>query len=121
MNDDQQIRATIQTYFDCMFEASAEKARAAFHPQARVVGYLQGKLQDMSVDQFADFVASQQPSPKDKGEQARLDVVSLAIAGQTAIATVRDDYLGMTFFDTLSFLQVDEEWRIQNKLFHVEK
>jgi hypothetical protein len=33
---------------------------------------------------------------------------------------VRDKYLGITFLDTLSFLKVDGEWKIYNKLFNVE-
>ena len=120
MSDEQQIRATIQAYFDSMYESSAEKARAAFHPNAKITGYLEDGLHQMSVDDFAGFVASQQPSPKEKGEPARIDVLSLEIAGNTAAARVRDDYLGMTFLDSLSLLKTDEGWHIYNKLFHVE-
>lgn len=114
------IRATIQTYFDCMYEASAEKTHAAFHPSARITGYMNGKFSEMTVEQFANTVARVQPSPKDKGEPARLDVVSLDIAGDTAVARVRDDYMGLTFLDTLSFVNVDNQWQIYNKLYHVE-
>lgn len=120
MNDEQQIRAAIQTYFDCMYESSASKAREAFHPSAKVTGYLPDGLHEMSADDFAGFVASQQPSAKAKGEAARLEILSLDCAGNTAVARVRDDYLGMTFLDTLSFLKADGRWRIYNKLFHVE-
>lgn len=120
MSDEQRIRATIQTYFEGMYESSADKTHAAFHPNARITGYLQDGLQEMTVNDFAKFVASQQPSAKEKGEPPRLDVLSLEIAGNTAVAMVRDDYLGMTFVDTLSFLKTDDDWRIYNKLFHVE-
>jgi hypothetical protein len=120
MSDQQQIADTIQTYFDCMYESSAEKTHAAFHPNAKITGYLEGGLHEMSVDDFAGFVASQQPSAKEKGETARLDIVSLDIAGETAIARVRDDYIGLTFMDTLSLLKSDGRWQIYNKLFHVE-
>ena len=120
MSDEQQIRDTIRVYFDCMYESSAEKTRAAFHPSAKITGYLQGGLHEMTVENFADFVAGQQPSAKEKGEPERLDVLSIDIAGDTAVARVRDDYLGMTFLDTLSFLKSDGKWRIYNKLFHVE-
>jgi len=120
VSDEQQIRDTIQTYFDCMYESSADKTHAAFHPNAKITGYLEDGLHEMSVSDFADFVASQQPSAKAKGEPARLDVVSLDIAGNTAVAKVRDDYLGMTFMDTLSLLKTEGGWSIYNKLFHVE-
>ncbi len=114
------IRRTVQTYFDCMYQSSAEKAHAAFHPSAKITGYMEDGLAEMNVQQFAGFVASQQPSPQEKGEPARLDVLSIEIAGDTAVARVRDDYMGLTFLDTLSLLKTEGEWRIYNKLFHVE-
>ena len=120
MSDRQQIEDTIQAYFESMFESSADKAHAAFHPNARITGYLEDGLHEMSVSDFAGFVASQQPSPKEKGESARLDILSVEIAGDTAVARVRDDYLGMTFLDSLSLLKSEGKWSIYNKLFHVE-
>ena len=120
MSDEQQIKETVQTYLDCMYESSAEKTHAAFHPNAKITGYLQDGLHEMSVVEFAGFVSSQQPSAKEKGEAARLDIISIDIAGDTAVTRVRDDYLGMTFLDTLSLLRVEGQWSIYNKLFHVE-
>jgi len=120
MSDEEQIRGTVQTYFECMYESSADKTHAAFHPSAKITGYLEDGLHEMSVAEFADFVSSQQPSAKVKGEAARLDIVSIDIAGDTAVSRVRDDYLGMTFLDTLSLLKSDGQWAIYNKLFHVE-
>ena len=120
MEAEDQIRAVIQTYFDCMYEASAEKTHAAFHPAARITGYMRGQFSEMTVSEFAATVAGVEPSPKDRGEPARLDVVSLDIAGETAVARVRDDYMGLTFLDTLSFVHVDDRWQIYNKLYHVE-
>ena len=120
MSDKEQIQDTIHTYFDSMYESSSDKAHAAFHPNAKITGYLEDGLHEMSVSDFAGFVASQQPSAKEKGEPARLDILSLDIAGDTAAAQVRDDYLGLTFLDTLSLLKADGKWTIYNKLFHVE-
>jgi hypothetical protein len=41
VSDEAQIRDIIQTYFECMYESSSEKARAAFHPNAKITGYLE--------------------------------------------------------------------------------
>lgn len=120
MSDEKLIRDNIRTYFECMYESSAEKTHAAFHPSARIAGYLKDKLLDLSVEEFANFVASQKPSPKDKGEQPHTEIVSIEIAGNTAIAKVRDDYIGSTFLDSLSYLKIDGNWAIYNKLFHAE-
>ena len=120
MNDEQKIRDVIQTYFDSMYESSSDKARAAFHPNAKITGYLEDGLHEMSVEDFAGFVASQQPSPKSKGEADRLDILSNELAGDTASARIRDDYQGRTCQDSLALLRIDGSWSIYNKLFHVE-
>jgi hypothetical protein len=120
MSDDHDIRHTIQTYFDGMHESSADKTRRAFHPNATITGYLEDGLHQMSVNEFADFVATQQPSPSEQGVQARLDIVSVEMSGETAVARVRDDYLGMTFLDSLSLILAGGRWQIYTKLFNVE-
>ena len=53
MNDDREIRATIQTYFDSLYESSADKVSAAFHPHARITGYLEDGLHEMAAGEFA--------------------------------------------------------------------
>ena len=120
MDDKQKIESGVQLYFDSMYESSPEKVRKVFHANAKITGYLQGKLSEMSVEDFAAFVESQQPSPKDKGEEILLEIVSCDISGATASVRVRDAYIGLKFLDTLSFLKVDDEWVIYNKLYHVE-
>lgn len=120
MHDENQIENVIQTYFDCMYESNAEKAHTVFHSNAKITGYLEDGLHEMTVTDFANFVESQLPSPKDKGESIRLEILSIEIAGNTAVARVRDDYLGMTFLDILSLLKEGEKWSIYNKLFHAE-
>jgi len=120
MNDIEQIEKVIQLYVDSMDESSPDKVKQAFHVNAKVVGYLHGDFMEMSVDDFAGFVVSQQPSPKEKGENVVFEILSCQIEGETASAKVRDKYLGITFLDTLSLIKIDGEWKLYNKLFHVE-
>ena len=120
MNNKEQIEQVVQLYVDSMNESNSEKVKQAFHTNAKVAGYLHGDFMEMSVDDFSDFVASQQPSPKEKGENVIFEILSTEIEGTTAIVKVRDKYLGITFLDTLSFIKIDSEWKLYNKLFHVE-
>ena len=113
------IESVIQTYADCMNESDSDKVKQAFHLSAKITGYLPDGLHEMSTEDFGSFVAAQSP-PKETSVPVTLEIVSLEIAGKTAVAQVRDKYLGMTFLDTLSFLEVDGDWTIYNKLFHVE-
>ena len=120
MSDKEQIENVVQLYVDSMDESNPEKVKQAFHTNAKVVGYLHGEFMEMTVDDFAGFVLSQQPSPKEKGENVVFEILSCEIEGATAQVKVRDKYLGITFLDTLSFIKIDDEWKLYNKLFHVE-
>tara|TARA_X000001036_G_scaffold320108_1_gene298600 strand:- start:321 stop:635 length:315 start_codon:yes stop_codon:yes gene_type:complete len=103
-----------------MYESDPAKVREAFYPNAKITGYIGTGLAEMSVDDFASFVESQQPSPKDKQEEILLEILSCELAGSTACVRVRDGYIGNVYLDTLSFLKKDGEWKIYNKLFHIE-
>ena len=120
MNDQEQIEAVVRLYIESMDESNPDKVKKAFHENAKVVGFLHGDLLQLSVNDFAGFVASQQPSPKEKGEDVEFEILTCEIEGTTALVKIRDKYLGITFLDTLSFLKADGEWKIYNKLFNVE-
>ena len=112
MSDKEEISKVIQTYIDGMNFSSAEKTKVAFHQNACIVGYLHGD--------FSGFVLSQQPSPHDSSNEVTYEVLDVAIEGHTAHVKVKDVYLGITFIDTLSLIKVDDQWKIYNKLFHVQ-
>jgi hypothetical protein len=120
MSDKKQISDTIQVYFDSMYESNPGKVLDAFHPSAKITGYLEDGLHEMTTDEFAEFVGEQQPSPREQGQTLHADILAIEQAGNTATARVRDEYLGMMFLDSLSLLKVDDRWCIYNKLFHVE-
>ena len=120
MDDKTKIEKIIKLYFDSMYHSNAQLVKKVFHPAAKITGYVENKLEEMNTNEFAKFVGKQKPSPADKNDPEMLEIVSIDIAGKTAVAIVRDDYLGDTYLDTLSLLKVDTNWLIYNKLFHIE-
>jgi hypothetical protein len=118
--DEASIVTLVRTYYDSMFESSKDKVDASFHPNAVIAGIFHGEFVEMNRDEFGQFVERNQPSAKESDDVARLDIISIDIAGDTAVALVRDDYLGSTFLDTLSLIKLHNQWSIYNKLFHVE-
>ena len=114
------IETVIRIYFESMFESDKSKVDQVFHPNAKISGVMGGKFTESTRGQFGDLVARQQPSEKASGAEPRLDILEIHVAGETAVARVRDDYLGLTFLDTLSLVKIEGEWLIYNKLFHVE-
>ena len=120
MKDKEQIGNVVQLYIDSMDLSDPNKVKQVFHSNAKIVGYLHGDFMQMSSDDFADFVASQQPPPKEKGENVIFEILACEVEGTTAFVKVRDKYLGITFLDTLSFIKEEGNWQIYTKLFNVE-
>jgi hypothetical protein len=104
-----------------MNKSDSEMVRAAFHENAKITGYLHGELLQLSTEDFAGFVSSQQPSPYENGTNVEFEVLNIEIENSIAHVKIRDVYLGITFLDILSLLKDGEEWKIYNKLFNVEK
>ena len=115
------IEHTIQAYYDSMYFSDGSLVRKIFHQDAKITGYLNNKLLRQSVEDFASFVEHQKPSPKENEDKIILEILSLDIGKTTAVAKVRDNYIGMIFIDTLSLIKVENNWKIYNKLFEVDE
>ena len=115
-----EIQDCVDRYYGSLRASDARGVRSVFHSNARITGYLPDGLHEMTVDEFAGFVESQQPSPDDAGAERMLEVLSCEVAGETASVRLRESYLGMIFVDTFGMLRVDGQWLIYSKLFHVE-
>ena len=57
---------------------------------------------------------------KKREEPAYLEVLSIDVAGRTAVARVKDVYMGQTFIDSLSLVRDGASWKIYNKLYHMQ-
>ncbi|MAB70953.1 MAG: hypothetical protein CMJ54_00410 [Planctomycetaceae bacterium] len=120
MSDVELIEACIERYYASLRGSDPAMVREVFHGNASITGYLPDGLHEMSVEDFAGFVESQQPSPDASDAPRMLEILSCEVAGETAAVRLRESYLGMTFLDTFSMLRVEGRWTIYNKLFHVE-
>ena len=120
MEPKQEIEAKLQVYFESLYESDPGKIREAFHPAARITGYLHGELAELTLENLAEAVEKQVPSDYDQGLPKQFEIISIQLAGNTAVALARTRFMGLTFLDTLSLLKVDDDWLIYNKLFHVE-
>ncbi|WP_439813894.1 nuclear transport factor 2 family protein [Zavarzinia sp. CC-PAN008] len=111
------VRVVVQGYFESLYHSDTAKAEAAFHKDAAIVGYLDGKFAWMTMPIFLDFLRKT-PAPAQHGEAYDMEIVSIQVTDVTAVVVTRDLYLGRIFTDTLSLLrQPDGAWLIINKLF----
>ena len=120
MNDKELIEQCIDVYYEGCCESDPLKIKKAFCKNAMISGYLPDGLHEMNLEDFAGFVSAQKPSPKEKGDEEFLEIISCEIEGDTALVKIKEAYLGMIFIDSFSFLKKEDTWRIYTKLFHVE-
>ena len=71
MSDQDAIQVCVAKYYQSLCTSDPEGVRSVFHPSARITGYLPDGLHEMTVEDFAGFVQSQQPSPAESGADIR--------------------------------------------------
>jgi hypothetical protein len=115
--DDPAVRAPVDAYIRGHATGDGSHWRAAFYPSARIVGYRDGQLRELTVDQF---VALAPGHPASDEAQRRRTIERIDVAGTVALAKVVLDYPTVRFTDYLSLMKIDGQWRIVNKIFHAE-
>lgn len=120
MDDETGIRRTIEHYFQGLYHSDRDRLERAFHAGARIVGPDDGVLKEMTLPQFLAF-ASEQPAAGKAGLPFDMEILQIRVDGDIASARVADTYIGRRFIDHLALVRLDGEWRIYNKLWHVER
>ena len=83
MSEKKLIEDCVDIYYAGCCESDPSKIKKAFDENAMISGYLPDGLHEMNLDEFAGFVEAQQPSPKEKGDEAFLEILSCEIVGDT--------------------------------------
>lgn len=103
-------------YTDGYRAGSFQDIQNAFHADAVMYGYSDGKLlSGPAVAQFADFFAVYGASA---GAVSRLDVLAITPSAAVVRVDMENDVVGASYNDYLSLLKVDGEWKIISKVFH---
>ncbi|ETW95309.1 MAG: hypothetical protein ETSY2_48330, partial [Candidatus Entotheonella gemina] len=111
----QAIARVVRHYIDGAKSGRGDDMKPAFHEDATIFVYVGDNLFAGSIEQL--FAWNDENGPA-TGLQAR--IASIDLIG--TVATVRlelDDWTGYRFTDLFTLLQVDGEWKIMNKIFHL--
>jgi hypothetical protein len=120
MDDRAAIEKATQTYFDGLYEGDAEKLASVFHPTSRLTYPQEGKLVEMTCEQWFASVRAR-PSAKSKGLPRDDMILILDQSGPaTAFVKVRCQIPPLYFTDYLSFVKADGEWKVAQKVFATE-
>ncbi len=107
-------RAPIDAYLNGHITGEASYMRQAFHPDARIVSFRDGKLHALTVDEFS---ARFQGQPAADEAQRTRRIEFFEVTGNAATAKVVLEYPEVTFTDYMVLLEIDGEWKITNKTF----
>lgn len=114
------IGATLQLYFDGLYQSDIERLAQAFHPQAIYASATGGTFVHMTMAEYFPMVDTR-PSPSSRGEPRTDRVVSIDFAGPvTALARVACSIGPKYFTDLLTLVHVDGRWQIIAKVFHFD-
>jgi len=114
------IEATIQTYFDGLYEGDTVKLASVFHPTSSLTWDQDDKLMVMSRDAWLQAVRDR-PSSKSR-ELARDDAILLIDQSgpTTAFVKVKCQMPPRYFHDYLNLIKSDGRWVIVQKIYAVE-
>jgi len=115
INDYEDVRTLIQLYIDGS-NGDAGKLRAAFHPQARMAGYIGDLVSDN--EPIEDFITLVEATPGLAGPNYQAYVRTIDLDGDAGVAVlVESDYYNCDFVDYFSVVRLDGRWQITNKTY----
>ncbi|MGD2134712.1 MAG: nuclear transport factor 2 family protein [Gemmatimonadales bacterium] len=117
-DDIRAVRATVQHYLDGHATGDAEVMARAFHPSARLQFVRDGQV---SIRSLEDYLGGFTGRPAADEPERHRRVVMVDYAGTAAVAKIELDYPQALITDYMQLLEIDGEWKIVNKVFHVER
>ena len=117
MKNKEKVLKVEEDYINSAYESDGANIRKIFDDDARVTGHINGKLIRQTKEDWAKFVEKNIPSPKEQGKIKHYNILMVDSGEETAVVKVKSEYINIMFTDTLSFLKVDGNWKIHNKVF----
>ncbi len=117
MKNKEKVLKVVEEYINSAYESDGAMTRKIFDDDARVTGHINGRLIRQTKEDWATFVEKNIPSPKEQGKSKVYEILIVDTGAETAVVKVKSEYINIMFTDTLSFLKVENKWKIYNKVF----
>ena len=119
MSDFQAVATVIGDYLDGLYHCDTDLLAQVFHPQAIYATADETPLLFRTMDEYFPVVAAR-TSPASRNEPRMGAIECIDFAGEnTAFARVRCTFAAKDFVDFLTFVRVDDDWRIISKIFQM--
>jgi hypothetical protein len=116
-NEEAAARVPLENYLKGHATGDGEYFKKAFHPEAKLFWYREGKLMTRT---STEYIAGASGKPAPDEAQRKRWIESIKITGNAGIGVIVLDYPTTKFVDYMSLLKVDGEWKIINKTFYAE-
>lgn len=116
-NEEAAARVPLENYLKGHATGEGEYFKKAFHPEAKLFWYREGKLMTRT---STEYIAGATGKPAADEAQCKRWIESIKITGNAGIGVIVLDYPTTKFVDYMSLLKVDGEWKIINKTFYAE-
>ena len=114
---EQAVRDTVKAYFQAMHNGDTGELGTVFHPTATLIGWDEGQLRCVTLEQWFRFVNSI-PSPASQGAVSDGEILAVDVSGTAASVKVRESYRAFRYSDYLSLLWTGDRWQIVGKCYH---
>lgn len=111
------VRAALQHYLDGHATGDGVHHALAFHPVADLY-WIRGDT--LNARTSTEYIAGAPGEPAEDEDRRKRRIALIDVTGNAAIARIELDYPGAFITDYMSLLEIDGEWRIVNKIFHVD-
>jgi hypothetical protein len=111
------VRHVVMEYVVGLHSGDTDRLAAAFHPSAILVGWDEGELRRVPLEQWFAFIKTV-PSPSSKGLPIMAEILTIDVFGTVAMAKLREVYREFSYIDFLSLVWIDARWQIVHKIYH---
>lgn len=111
-------RVPLEAYIQGHATGNGDLMRKAFHTDAKIMAFRDGKLMNVTSEEFASRFDGK---PASDEAQRKRTIESLEITGNAGVGKIVLDYPTVKFTDYMSLLKVGDEWKIVNKVFYAEQ
>ncbi|MCK8520506.1 nuclear transport factor 2 family protein [Aquimarina sp. D1M17] len=111
-----EIETVIANYFEGIFYGDISKLSSCFHKDTILYGDIEGANYVKNLDEYLDGVKNRK-SPSELGEALQMKVIGIDVMGKIAMVKLHVPMLGYNYYDYLSIVKVNQQWKIVNKLF----
>ena len=110
-------RVPLEAYIQGHATGNGDFMRKAFHTDAKIMAFRDGKLTNLTSEEFASRFTGK--AAEDEAQRKRR-IESVEITGNAGVGKIVLDYPTVTFTDYMSLLKIGDEWKIVNKVFYAE-